>query len=156
MGRKVSAFIFGLGFFTATLAPALQAYATLGESADSIERDRKAFSVVRSVATVRKNYTVHEIQADSNFVREYVSAAGVVFGIAWNGRTYPDLSVLLGSYSGEYHESFRQTKRNPGRRYLKVKTNRLVVEKWGHMRNLQGRAYDPTLVPAGVGIDEIR
>ena len=46
--------------------------------------------------------------------------------------------------------------REPGRRNQKVETNRIVVEKWGHMRNLQGRAYVPALIPAGVSIDEIK
>jgi len=31
-----------------------------------------------------------------------------------------------------------------------------VVETWGHMRAMRGRAYVPALVPAGVALDEIR
>jgi len=37
-----------------------------------------------------------------------------------------------------------------------VRTDRVVVEKWGNMRNLQGRAYAPALIPPGVSIDEIK
>jgi hypothetical protein len=37
-----------------------------------------------------------------------------------------------------------------------LKANNVVVEKWGHMRNLQGRAYAPALMPQGVSVDEIR
>jgi hypothetical protein len=46
--------------------------------------------------------------------------------------------------------------RQPGRRHVTVKTDSVVVEKWGHMRNLQGRAYAPALIPKGVNVDEIK
>lgn len=142
-----------LGIF---FALAQQAHGTLGESADSIESDRNALSAVRHAASVRKGYTVQEVGSGSSVVREYVSQSGIVFGIAWNGLVHPDLMQLLGSYSGEYYEALKQTPRKPGRRRLEVKTDQVVVEKWGHMRNLQGRAYAPALIPAGVRVDEIR
>ena len=43
----------------------------------------------------------------------------------------------------------------PGRHFRAVRGQRVVVERWGHMRSLHGRAYDPALFPAGVKIDEI-
>jgi hypothetical protein len=89
-------------------------------------------------------------------VREYVSTSGVVFGIAWNGLIHPNLTQLLGSYAGEYQEALLQTPRIKGSRHLQVKTSGVVVEKWGHMRNLQGRAYVPSLIPPGVRVDEIK
>jgi hypothetical protein len=130
--------------------------ATLGESVDSVVTDRQALSAMRGAMTVHDGYTVHEVHSDSIVVREYVSTTGVVFGIAWKGLIHPDLTRLLGSYAGEYREAFRQTPRKHGSRHLLVKTNRVVVEKWGHMRNLQGRAYAPALIPPGVSVDEIR
>jgi hypothetical protein len=154
--RKLFFFFLGLGLSTAIFALPLRAHATLGEPADSIEADRNALSAIRHVAVVRKDYTVQEVGADSTVVREYVSPSGVVFGIAWNGLVHPDLTQLLGSYAGEYQEALQQTPRKPGRRRLQVKTDRVVVEKWGHMRNLQGRAYAPALVPPGVSVDEIK
>ncbi len=137
-------------------ATAHRVQAALGESADSVESDRKALSAVRSAVTVYNEYTVHQIDLDSTVVREYVSASGVVFAVAWNGLVHPDLTQLLGSYAGEYERGLEQTPREPGRRRLLVKTNEVVVEQWGHMRNLQGRAYVPTLIPSGVSIDEIK
>ena len=68
----------------------------------------------------------------------------------------PDLTQLLGSYADEYHQALQKTPRKHGRRFNRVKTNRLVVEKWGHMRNLQGRAYVPDLIPPGVNVDDIK
>jgi hypothetical protein len=85
-----------------------------------------------------------------------VSPSGVVFGIAWNGLTYPDLTPLLGSYTSEYQKALSNVKRQHGHKYIKVKSDNVVVEKWGHMRNLQGRAYLPASIPQGVYVDEIK
>ena len=132
------------------------AQATLGEPAASVESDRKALSAQPRTPTARGSYTVQEVVSDANTVREYVSSSGVVFAVAWNGLTHPDLTPLLGSYVGDYRQALQKTKRTPGRRSLAVKGDRVVVEKWGHMRNLQGRAYVPALIPSGVSIDEIK
>lgn len=156
MKKTLYALFLGLGLSAAVFADAQRVQATLGEFADSVESDRNALSAVRRAATVRTGYAIEEVRSDSIVVREYVSSSGVVFGIAWNGLIHPDLMPLLGSYAGEYQEALRQTPRNPGRRRLQVKTNRVVVEKWGHMRNLQGRAYVPALIPPGVSVDEIK
>jgi len=138
------------------LAFAQQARATLGESVASVAKDHAALSAVRRSAKVLSGYTVHEIESDATSVREYASPSGVVFGIAWNGLIHPDLTPLLGSYADAYREGLRKTPRHPGRRRQQVKAERVVVEKWGHMRNLQGRAYAPSLIPPGVSVDEIK
>lgn len=155
MKKRTYSLFLGLGLSVTMFATAYRVEATLGESTDSVKSDREALSSVRSSITVRNGYTVHEVEYDSTIVREYVSPSGVVFAIAWNGLVHPDLTQLLGSYAGEYHEALQQTPRQPDRRRLRVKANRVVVEKWGHMRNLQGRAYVPALIPPGVSIDEI-
>ncbi len=140
------------GFFLAA-HPAL---AALGESADSIASDRKSLSAERGAAITRDGYTIQTIRSEATTVREYISSAGVVFGIAWNGMSHPDLTQLLGAYFREFQDALRQTPHKPGRRHLQVKSNHIVVEKWGHMRNLQGRAYVPSLIPQGVNVDEIK
>ncbi|MDO8722836.1 MAG: DUF2844 domain-containing protein [Syntrophales bacterium] len=155
MERKIYALFLSLAL-AAALAIVRPAQAVLGGSADSIASDQKVLSAVRRATTVRTGYNVHEVISASVTLREYVSPSGVVFGIAWNGLIHPDLTPLLGSYAGEYGESLRQTPRKPGRRRLQVKTSRVVVEKWGHMRNLKGRAYAPALIPTGVSVDEIK
>ena len=140
----------------AALAAAECAYAALGGNADTVTADRKALSGVHRASTSRNGYTVEEIASDSTTVREYVSSAGVVFGIAWNGYVHPDLTQLLGSYSGHYSSARKNAPHVQGRRNQRIAADDVVVEKWGHMRNLQGRAYAPALVPSGVSIDEIK
>ena len=147
-----------LGFYVAalTLAPVQQVWATLGESAKSVSSDRKILSAVQHAATTRNGYTVQEFTSEANAVREYVSPSGVVFAVAWNGLSQPDLTSLLGTYVDEYQQALRQTPIQKGKRHSQVKAKRVIVEKWGHMRNLQGRAYISALIPSGVNINEIK
>jgi len=145
-----------LGLSVVIFAAAERVQATLGESAGSVDSDRKALSAEKRGVTVHNNYTVHEIYSVANTVREYISPAGIVFGIAWNGLVYPDITQLLGSFTDEYQKALQQTPRQKGSRHLRVESPGVIVERWGHMRNLQGRAYAPALIPSGVNVDEIR
>ena len=155
MKRTLTALLIGLGLAALFLTAAGPVQAALGESIDSVASDETALVAKRASKTDRNGYAVHELRSDSVTLREYVAPTGVIFAIAWNGLIHPDLTPLLGSYAGEYRTALRHSPREPGRRNQKVETNRIVVEKWGHMRNLQGRAYVPALIPAGVSIDEI-
>lgn len=156
MNRSLFAVVVVIVVLSGIFAAAVRAHATLGGSIDSVESDSKALSAVRAATTAHSNYTIHKFDSDSTAVREYVSSSGIVFGIAWNGLIHPDLEQLLGSYAGEYRKALQQNPRKPGQRSIRLKTDSIVVEKWGHMRNLQGRAYDPALIPSGVSVDEIR
>ncbi|MDA8087326.1 MAG: DUF2844 domain-containing protein [Nitrospiraceae bacterium] len=144
----------GLGLSLILAASAAQA--TLGGPAGSIKSDASALRGARRTVRTQKNYTIHEITTAAVTIREYVSPGGVVFGIAWNGIAYPDLTKLLGCYAGEYAEARRRMPRAHGRKPLRVKTGNIVVEKWGHMRDLHGRAYVPALIPDGVSASDIR
>ena len=132
-----------------------QAEAALGGYADPIEADRKVFLAEHRSTRSSSGYTVEQIDLNGTLIREYISPSRIVFGIAWNGLTHPDLTQLLGSYAGQYQEALKKTPRKHGRRHIQIKTDLVVVEKWGHLRNLQGRAYAPDLIPPGVTIDEI-
>jgi Protein of unknown function (DUF2844) len=155
MKIKIYSLLLAFGLSAAIFATADRVLAALGESTDSVKADREALSTVRNAVTVRNGYAVHEIESDSTAVREYVSPSGIIFAIAWNGLVHPELTHLLGSYASEYQRALKQTPRQPDRRRLQVKSDGVVVEKWGHMRNLQGRAYVPALIPPGVSVDEI-
>lgn len=121
----------------------LCANATLGERADSVEKRE-----TRGSSTVG----IHEVASNGGFVlREYVTADGTVFGCAWSGSRHPDLSVVLGRYADEFRQQDEKTPRKPGqRRFRSIDTGTLVVERWGHMRQLGGRAYIRSLMPSGV------
>ncbi len=147
-------FFFGL---VSMSVPLQRTEAGLGESADSVISDEKALSAVKRATEVRQAYSIHEFTSGGTNIREYVSPSGIVFGIAWNGLAHPDLSNLLGAYAGEYEAALGEAPRKRGLQRREIlQTDSVVVEKWGHMRHLQGRAYAPALLPPGVSADEIR
>jgi hypothetical protein len=137
------------------LAFAAPARASLGGAVASVESDRRALAAVRLPTRAQAGYQIHEVEANGTRVRQYVSPAGVVFGVAWDGLVRPDLDLLLGSYAAAWRQADRDSPRSRGRRFRAVATPRLVVETWGHMRAAQGRAFDPALLPPGVSADEI-
>jgi hypothetical protein len=156
MKLTIPTILVGTAIVTLSATHAGPAFATLGEGADSVAKDRKALSASKRATTTRANYTVQEVVSDAVTVREYLSPDGVVFAVAWNGLTPPDLTTLLGSYTREYQDAKQKTAHQHGHRRSQVKSANIVVETWGHMRNLQGRAYVPALVPGGVNLEDIR
>lgn len=109
-------------------------------------------------ATSTASYTVTQTTLSSGtIVREYVSAAGAVFGIAWSGPIMPNLSVLLGTYFTQF-DSARVALRaeHPGRGPLNLTLPGLVVHSGGHMGAFSGQAYLPQSLPAGVTADDIK
>lgn len=142
-------------FFMAAFLVSLDADAGLGEPADSVEKDATSLAAVRKSIKSQSSFTIHEVQSDSGTVREYISEKGIVFAIAWEGMVHPDLAQLLASYAEEYNKALKTTAKKAGRRFLQVKGENVVVEKWGHMRRLQGRAYVPALLPAGMNSEDI-
>lgn len=136
------------------LALPFSASATLGENSTSTEIDRASMkATLRMLPAVK--YTVHEIQTPSGTtVREYVSSAGTVFAVAWQGPVMPDLRQALGSYFDRYIEA--ASVKHAGHRHLAIREPGLVVQSNGRMRAFSGRAYLPQLLPQGVSVEEIR
>ncbi|GFO69942.1 hypothetical protein GMLC_35210 [Geomonas limicola] len=145
-----------LACMTAVLAGTGPALATLGQKSDSVARDRRALAATQKSASSTAAYTIQELALDSTTIREYLNASGIVFAIAWKGMIHPDFDTILGNYANEYWTAKRATERKHGRKGLRIVTPRVVVETWGHMRDLQGRAYLPAMLPEGVNVDEIR
>jgi len=153
----ISAFILLL-LFTFSTIPSPEAHATLGGSIRSIRRDRHALKGRGSSIRKYSTYTVHEFKSGMTEIKEYASKSGVVFAVAWQGKRYPDLETLLGSYSPIYEKAMQENPHSPGsRRGIKLELDKLVVETWGiPARDIQGLAYDPALVPQGVNVHELR
>lgn len=136
------------------MAFALPAAAELGGNVSSIQADQEHMKGTRHVTT-NAAYSVHEIQAATGTtVREFVSPAGTVFAVAWQGPSTPDLQQLLGPYFAQYSQAI-QTKR-AGRQPVAIRQPGLVVEAGGHMRSFSGRAYLPQLMPQGVASEVIK
>jgi len=138
------------------LALSSSARGALGGSPDSVRVDQ-AHMKASLAATQTDRYTVNEIKTPAGtVVREYVSA-GRVFAVAWQGPFVPDMRQLLGTYFAQYSRGVSARRESTvGRRFLDIQTPGLVVQTAGHMRAYFGRAYDPTLLPAGVGPHDVR
>ncbi len=139
------------------LALPLPAAASLGGNLNSVEADR-AFLRGTLERTAATGYSVRQIRMPNGVVvREYVSLAGNVFAVSWQGPTRPDLRELLGPYFETYIQSIPpKMKFRLVRGPVRIEANGLVVEMAGHARWLIGRAYLTTMLPAGVSAREIQ
>ena len=103
------------------------------------------------------SYTVHESALESGTtIKEYATAAGVVFAVQWRGPVLPELDDLLGAYFVTFRAE-AQKSRAAGRRGspMTVATDTLIVNSTGRMRNFAGWAYAPGLIPADVNIKDV-
>ncbi len=80
------------------LLGAAPGWAVLGEYASSIDLDQQILGgEQRELA--RQGYQVHElISPDGLVVKEFVSQAGLVFGVTWQAPQMPNLQQLLGDH----------------------------------------------------------
>lgn len=132
---------------------ALPATASLGGDATSVQTDASNMKAQLRI-TQKQSYAVHELQTASGvLVREYVSPAGKVFGVSWQGSALPDMHQVLGTY---YQ---RLATASPSRRPqgpITINEPGLVLQSSGHMRAYTGKAYIPQMLPEGVRPDAIQ
>jgi hypothetical protein len=146
----------GILFFISYAAPA---HATLGGDAASVDTDQTSMKVehaARRSLAMNGSYTVHESTLPSGTrVRQYVSNAGVVFAVSWDGPFIPDLRQLLGLHFDTMVARQAQQS-NAGHRSFSQHEADLVIESGGHQRSFAGRAYLKSAIPAGVTEQEIQ
>jgi len=105
------------------------------------------------------SYTVQQTTlGNGTVIREYISSAGSVFGLAWSGPQMPNLSDLLGSYFPQYVAGVTSARkvRGGGHGPGIVQDSGLVVHSGGHMGAFSGQAYLPQALPAGVSGTDIQ
>ena len=124
------------------------AWAALGDDVSSVNSDVQALGG-KHVMVAQVGYNMHQITApDGSVVNEFVSPAGLVFGISWNGHFMPNLPQLLGSYMTNLQQG--QRTQYVRRRSVTIQGDNFVFVSSGYMRNFRGRAYVPGLVPANL------
>lgn len=137
-----------------TLTTSASVHASLGGIETTIEADRLAIDATQRTQRTPR-FTLHELQAPSGTtIREYVSPAGTVFGVAWQGPFMPDLRQLLGAHFDEYVAAMETSRirRSP----VLVQLPGFVLQSSGHMRAFAGSAYLPQALPPDVAAEEIR
>jgi predicted aminopeptidase len=131
------------------------ALAGLGGSLDSVNSDRVAMKAQLGAAQSSAAYSVQTLQLPSGTVlREYVSAGGTVFGVAWNGPAIPDLRTALGSYFPQLVSAASTLRGN--HHEFAVNAADLIVQSSGQMGAFSGHAYVPSLLPQNVSPSDIQ
>jgi hypothetical protein len=151
---KIRGFAAALAAAAALVAAPGRALATLGGDIASVQADGAQLQGALSIRQ-SSQFAVHElVQPSGTSVREYVSPAGKVFAVAWQGPAIPDLRQLLGPYFDSYvaAASARRMKRTP----VVIREPSLVVLSGGHARAFTGRAYAPDLVPPNVDAEALQ
>ena len=142
------------GWLAALILPS-GAFAALGANVSSIETDKTQIKAAIRMASANSKYTIHELQTPAGTViREYVTPAGKIFAVAWQGPFMPDLKQLLGTYFDEYNNAAKEN--HAGHNRLGIRRPGLVVYSSGHMSAFSGKAYVPQMLPQGVTVDEIQ
>jgi len=126
----------------------LPAWAALGDDVSSVNSDVQALRGQHRMV-VKVGYNLHQITTpDGSVVNEFVSPAGTVFGVSWQGHFMPNLQQLLGTYLTNLQQGQRtQVVR---RRAVTIQGDNFVFSSVGHLRSFRGRAYVPGLVPANL------
>ena len=145
--------VFRIAFSAALLSLSATSFAALGGDVSSVQSDQAHMRAQRRVIQ-NSTFSVHEMQADTGtVVREFVSPAGKVFGVSWQGAVRPDMQQVLGSYFSEFSHAI------PAHRMhgpVTIRTANLVIHSGGHQRALTGHIYIPAMVPSGVRPEDIK
>jgi hypothetical protein len=133
------------------------AFAALGDHENVVNSDAiKLKSSRHSVVQTNSLYSVHELETPIAKIQEFVDNSGQVFAVSWRGIRRPDLSVLLGSFYGEYNNIDSRRARMITRAPVSIQTSRIVVRKGGHMRDIKGMAVISDQLPAGVRLEDLQ
>ena len=125
-----------------------------GGSSPVVLRSLQAVSVASKTAAAAQSYLTQVVTLETGTsVTEYVTSAGLVFAVKWDGPVLPDYAQILGGQAPAFRTAL-QTTGQVGRRSgaVAVSQNGLVVSSTGHMGSYRGYAYLTALVPDGVDI----
>ncbi|MGJ7524298.1 DUF2844 domain-containing protein [Variovorax sp. GB1P17] len=145
----------GAPTLSAASAPSVQRLATGANKAASTEPATGG----SATAGTTPSWTTRETTLPDGLIeREYLTADGVVFAVAWRGSHRPELSVLLGTqYATQMSQNARalrlQGKGSHGTTSQNDDT--FAVQASTHQRSSTGVAWLPKLLPAGVSPDAL-
>ena len=126
-------------------------WAALGGDLASVQSDAQAFGASSTSAATAGATVYTQTLPAGLMLRQYISATGLVFAVAWQGPVQPDFERLLGTYFQTYALAQRQQRRG-----VNVQTAAVVIESGGMMRSFNGRAFLPSALPAGLLAQDIR
>jgi len=130
--------------FLVLVLVAASAHATLGGDLASVEANQQHLGATRRVHKLAWGER-HELVLSSPsglIVQQYLTPSGTVYAVAWSGPRLPDLRELLGPW-------FARLRTGRGHHSLQLREPDLIVRSGGHRGSWSGRAWIPSLVPAG-------
>lgn len=139
----------------------LSAWATLGENSASIMSDQIALKATPTQdlqssdlekASVN-DYQIQSLTTATGIVVKQYTYNGKVFAIIWNGKKVPDQNQLLGKYFPAFQTSSPSYKSLTVR---KVQNSDFISSTGGWMGHYAGKAFIPSLAPAGVTLDSLK
>ena len=127
------------------------AQAELGGAAN---KEATQIQQLSPIVATEQHLNVFQLKmASGTQIKEYVNAENVVVAVTWQGPTLPNLKSLLGQHFDTF--SNRPAAHSANHRSAELKTDDLVVQSHGQMRNFAGKAYLPKLLPTGFNVDQI-
>jgi hypothetical protein len=136
----------------ATVVAPTTARATLGGDAASVAANQKTLGgALRIEKLAYGERHVLEL-ASGTMIRQLVSPTGVVYAVTWHGHRMPDLRELFGSYAAQLS---RRDRVKGGRHGMAFTGTDFMMRATGHGQTFAGRAWVPSLVPAGVDLDAL-
>jgi len=129
-------------------------YAALGGDRSTLAADRDSVQGELQ-STPTGPYVMHQITASSGtLIHEYETPAGKIFAVSWRGPMPPNLQQLFGTYYDQYQAAAAvSAQAHPGmHRQISISESDFVMQALGRMRSVHGKAYVPSLVPAGVSV----
>jgi hypothetical protein len=135
------------GAALACFVGAAPARATLGADVSSVAVNHANLGGVVHVTPLGQGER-HELTLPSGVVvRQYV-VGGTVYAIAWSGPRPPNLRELLGTYFSKLDGGSGGSSHHR----MSLKGADFRVETMAHRGSFTGRAWVPSLVPAGVDV----
>lgn len=128
---------------------------------DAVSRKAAAAEATGAAARTESaaGWSTRETTSDDGMVqREYLTADGTVFAVAWRGPRRPELSVLLGTRYARQMADNARAQRQLGRGSHATTSQAdqtFAVHASSHQRLSAGVAWLPRMLPAGVDPDSL-
>jgi hypothetical protein len=155
--RPAIAWIAGALYVASQFLCSAPVFAALGSDMSSVRVDREAMRGQLNTISMQ-HYDVHEIKGDDGMIlREYANGQGKIFAVTWQGPMPPNLQKLFGTYFDQFQAAAADSAHaHPGmHRQLSITQPDFVLQALGKWGAFHGKAYVPSLVPAGVFVVDL-
>lgn len=118
------------------------ARAALGGNVHELTAEGAALKMTAVVVSSAHGYNVHEFRAKKITIHQFAAMDGKIFAVAWQGKTHPDLALLMGTHFADFEKALAQAKKsNRGHTPIKIEVEGFHLELGGHAMAVYGRAW---------------